>query len=339
MLALAGSGSSVRAGEYHPGGTWTTTTLSGQTSFPPAITFTSPTSAVGVIRSDASWGELQFTTWTSSGGFTAVQTIGSTVKAQTTPAMVAVGGTAYVVFLGNDSKYYLAVRGSSGWSPAAEPVSPDPYNPTQQSFGSHPASIAALGSNVVIAYAGDDHSLYDQTRDNGLGTWSAAHGHGISSQDIVIAPSIVAPTSGAELMIVYVRGTDSKVMFTTRASGAWSTPVVVDPNALSGDPVSLAALPNGEVMLAYRGQDTKIYWSRYTPGASPLWSQPASITTSNPSTTAPPALAPGAGAALAELVFVNAAGVTAEHARFIQGWQPPSAFGGSSLTGVAVTSM
>jgi hypothetical protein len=343
VLALAGGGTWIVGGEYHPGATWTTNTITGpegssgttaQTSFAPALALLTPTSAIGVIGSSGSGGELYYTTWTSPGGFAPFQAVSTGVSTGGAPSIVASGGSAYVVYLGTDYKHYLAVWSSSSWSTTAEPVTPPGGT---QAFGPSPASITAVAGDEVITYAGNDHDLYDQTRTGGV--WQPALAHGLAAQDLVISPAIIAPTASADLMIAYVRGTDSQIMFTTRSSGTWSTPEAVDATAFSDLPVALAALPGGQAVLAYQGQDKNLYWSTYTPAPTPTWTAPAPVAAPNWSTPSTPALAPGVGGVRAEMVYVDSTTTDAEHVRLGTTWSTPQLVGASGFTCAAVTSM
>ncbi len=343
LLALAGGGTSIVGGEYHPGGTWAANTIMGpegtsgttaQTGFAPAIALLTPTSAIGVIGSSGSGGELFYTTWSSPGGFASFQAVAPGVTTGGAPSIAASGGSAYVVFLGTDFKHYLAVWGTSSWSVTDEPVTPPGGT---QAFGPSPATIAALGADVVIAYAGNDHDLYDQTRSGSV--WQPALAHGIAAQDLGLTPTLIAPTASANLMIAYVRGTDSQIMFTAHTAGGWSTPAAVYATAFTNVAVALTALPGGRAVLAYRGQDTNLYWSIYTPGPAPTWSQPAAVATPNWSTPSTPALAPGVGGMQAEMVFVDGTTKDAEHVRLSTTWSTPEGVGGSGFTCAAVTSM
>ena len=150
---------------------------------------------------------------------------------------------------------------------------------------------------------------------------------------IDLSPSITGIDAGAnEAMIAYVR-TDTQVMFTVRTNGTWSAPATV-PNALTNDPVALAATPAGGVALAFRGTNSMLYTCLYTPGNDPPWSSPASF---GATVTARPALAKGIGGTYAEMVFVSAG--QAQHARLTNGsWSAATVIGGASVTGVSIAS-
>jgi hypothetical protein len=334
LLMLAGGPLQVVAGEYTPGSGWTSTILSGATANAPALAVIGHTSGVAMIGSTSGNGQLLYTTWTSEKGWSALGEVSSTAATNGPPSLVAVGGVAYGVFRATNSMDYLAVWDGSSWNPSAEPVM---FSGGRQSFGPSAPTITALGTDVVIAYAGPDGDLHDQSRTSGY--WQTANGHDISAQHLSVTPTIVAPTAAADLMIVYVRGDTNAIWFTTRSADVWASPSNVDLTAgYTSMPVSLAALPNGEVLMAFTGQDGKVYWSRYTPGTVPPWTQPAAITTPNYSTVSPPSVVPGLGSATAELLFVDSSSNAAKHTRLFGGvWSTPVSTGATSVTYVAAT--
>lgn len=318
------------AGAFDPGTGWTSSTLSGATNDAPAVALINATTAVGLIRSTANGGELRFTTW-SGGSWSPLAALGTGVTTRAAPALATTGTSASAVFHGDDFKHYFGKYASS-WSPIAEPVG----GAAQQSFGPSPAGIAPIGSDAVIAFAGNDHDLYDQRRVGGV--WQGAQAHALGGV-ITLSPTIVATSGNLDLMIAFVRNTDARIVYITHGGAGWSAPAVVDTNALTNDPVSLAALPGGGAVLGYRGQNGKIYWSRFTASATPPWSPPTGITATNFDTPAPPAVAPGISGADAEMVFIDAASGSAKHAR-LNGttWSAPTTIGGSGLTRVAAAS-
>lgn len=329
LAMLASSGTQVLAGVFQPGSGWTTTPLAGASNHTPAITFTGAATGVGLIRS-ATTGEVRSTTF-SGAAFTPFVPIAANVTTQSAPSITASGAVASAVYHGDDFKHYFASYLAS-WAPTAEPVTSG-----TQSFGPSAAAITAIGTNTVIAYAGNNHDLYDQTRAGGA--WQPAHGHGLGDA-VMLTPAIVALTAGPDLMIAFVRTTDARIVTTTHSGSTWSAPQPIDTNALSNDPVSLAALPGGGAVLAYRGQNGKTYWSRYTPGNTPPWSVPTGITAANFDTPSPPAVAKGTSGVDAEMVFIDAAGGAAMHARLTGNtWSTPATIGGASLTRAAIAAM
>ncbi len=330
VLLLAGGGPSVLGGEFHTGAGWTTTTVAGgATDKGPALVMDATGQGVGVVRSTANAGELRATAW-SAGAWSALAPVAMGVTTRDTPHAVAIGSAAFVVFHGDDFKHYLAVHDGAQWSPTAEPVGG--AGPAQ-SFGPSPAAIGAAGASPVLAFAGNDHDLYDQTRSGGV--WGPGIGHALG--DLVdLTPAIAAPTTGPNLMIVLVRKTDSALLYTVRNGVNWTMPIAIANTSSTAAP-ALLALPAGELLLAYRGPANKLFTSRYTPGSVPPWSAPAQL--GMDTLASAPALAPGVDGALAELAYVDAGTGAAFHARLTgAAWSAPALVGGAGMSDVALAS-
>lgn len=324
-IVLAGGSASVLAGRYHPGDAWITSSFAGGTSHAPAAALLGAGEGVGLIRLPAD-GSLLFTKY-ASGSFSAPLAIGNLATSMDAPSMVTWNGAAAVAYHKADFKHYFALYQGpmSGWSPVAEAISANGVH----SFGPSAPAIAVVKGDVVVAYTGDNGNLYDQRRV--AGAWEGANGHGVDGT-IQLSPTIIGIDAGPnEAMIAYVRKTDTQIMFTVRAAGAWSAPAPV-PDAFTNDPVALAPLSGGGVALAFRGTNGLLYTAIHTPGGSPPWSLPQSF---GASVSAPPALCPGIGGAAAEMVLVS--GGQAQHARLQAGvWSAAVTIGASDAGGVAI---
>lgn len=318
LLAL-GNGTAF-ASSYTPSAGWDNQTLTSSPSARPAIAMRSTSDAIGVFRNS---GGLAFTTFDGT-DWTSPAAVGQSVTTRATPSIVANDVSAYVLFHGDDFKHYLAIYTSS-FNPTAEPVGGAP----QQAFGPEPGSITLSGANPVVAYKGQEGGgLFDQTRS--AGSWNAAHAHDIGAIDDT--PAIVAPTAGPDLMVVFNRSNTS-VAFTTRSAGIWSAPADL-PDALTFDPVSVAALPGGRAVAAFRGTNDQVYVSLYEQAA---WSAPTGIAVANPTTSSPPSVAAGIDGADAELVYVDAVTGFVMHARLeATVWSVPLPVGATPVSSVAI---
>ncbi len=334
LLLLAGGPSSVLGASFVPNQGWTSQTLSGSTGDGTALTITTAGDGVGALRQTGT-GALRFTVW-SGASWTALGDVASQLTTRAAPALDSAGTAAQLVSHGDDYlHYYGAYQGS--WNPTAELVKPQSQ---PQSFGPTPARIALLGSDVVVAFAGNDGSLYAQTRSGG--TWQGAVN--VTGSKIGLSPAIAALSSGAELMVVYVnddpnQSDDKKIFWSTRSAGLWSTPLKISDTIFTDEPPALAALAGGEALLAFRGTDGKPYTARYTPGANPPWSAAFGVDNPNPSVASPPAVAPGIGGVDAELAYVSQGTGSAAHTRLTGlSWATPVTVGGSGLGHVAIAS-
>jgi hypothetical protein len=330
VVMLAAGSATLLAGEFHPGVGWNTTTLADGSNDGTAVALTGPAAGLGVIRSVSAAGELRFTSFTP-GAWTAPAPVAAGVTTRAAPALGASGATVDLTFHGDNFKHYFGAH-LAAWSPVAEAVG----GTANQSYGPSPATITALGSDAVVAFAGNNNDLFDQTRTGGA--WQPAHAHNLGAQ-VTVSPAIVTLGANPDLLIAYVRSTDAHIVYTTRTGAVWTNPAPIDPSALSNDPVALAALPGGGAVLVYRGQNGKIYWSRYLTGAIPPWTPAAGIDATNYATPSTPSVAPGVGGADAEMVFIDAATGAARHARLTgSAWSPPVTIGGTTLAHVSAAS-
>ncbi len=308
-------------------GDYATDSLSGTyVATRPALTMNSATTAVGLARS--STGALLFTTL-GSAGWLAPAAVGPAITTDDTPAIAAdLDGSAHGTFHGTDSKHYYAVFDGAGFDPDADPVG---GSGASQAFGPSAASIAVVGGVALIAQAGDDQDVYVIAK-AGAG-WSAPVHVAVTTTGVTLTPAVTAidPASGGDALVVFA-GTDTKLYWSIRDGGAWSVPAEIA-DALTGDPPSLVATPDGAVV-AFRGTNGGIYASQFDGSG---WAAPdllLPITTTTPSS---PALAVGAGDADAELAFVRQSDGAVVHLRLLNGsFGAPITVGGSGLTGVAI---
>jgi hypothetical protein len=330
-MALLAMGASGLAESHFSGGTWSAAATVGTGgATPPALPGLVPFSGGFLGAFVTGGGQLDGIGYVSS--WSAPSQIGSTT-AQGTPALAVTGSTAEVVYWGGDGKYYLGSYATGTWT-AGMPVTPQGGT---QSFGSSGPAAAAVGSSVVAVQSGTNGTLYDQTWT--AGTWQAANAHSGTSVVTTLSPAVVALQGGtADLMIVYVRGTDDHLDYTTRTAGTWSAPAeVYDVSgniAYTGFTPTLAALPGGGAIVVWQGGNNMAYASTYTAGTG--WAAPAQI----PSTTtvvSAPAVATGVCGASAIAAYVLTGGQVEVTSLTGTSWSTPSAIAGATgMQSVAV---
>jgi len=110
----------------------------------------------------------------------------------------------------------------------------------------------------------------------------------------------------AKLLAAYLRLNDYKVMAVARTAGTWGTPMQIDANAYSNDPVALGALPGGKAIVVFRGSDGKPYFSTWD-GAT-TWTAPAPVVSNDPAIASVPSIAPGVCGADALVAFAESGG-------------------------------
>ncbi len=338
VLALGAGVASTVGGEFHPGAAWATSSTPGGMSVDGlALTFVGgSSSALGLMRftklGDPSDNAVQWTTWTP-GAWTAFGNVGAGITTSNAPTVGAQGATALGAFRGFDDNYYYATFSGGAWS-GALPVQPPAGG--QSSGPQGPSFDAATGT---LAFGGDNQHLFAQTWSGTA--WGAAQdldGTNLTSlpPTVVGVTPLYAITMLAEVL-VYVRASDGQLFYVTLTGSlqnAWSAPAPIA-GAFTGDPVALAAVRDGTVVLAFRGQDGNLYTSVFNGSA---WSSVSPFSTPNVTVASAPAITHGVGAAAAEIAFVESDGV-AYHARLIGGaWTTPVAIGGSGLSRVTIAS-
>jgi hypothetical protein len=245
-----------------------------------------------------SGGALESTIFQSSWADPAAVASASTIDG---PSLAVVGSTAHLLYQDATYKYFHGQYATSAWDSASDPVG---GSGSSQSYGARGPSGAAAGSDLIAVQAGSDSYLYDQTWS---GSWQTAHQQGGAAIQNTLPPTIVALSGGSsELLAAYLRVSDYKVMAVARTSGTWGTPMLIDANAYSNDPVALAPLPGGKALLVFRGSDDKPYFSTWD-GAS-TWTAPAAVVATNPVVGSVPSIAPGVCGADAIVAWAESGG-------------------------------
>lgn len=330
VVLLATGTTDLFAGTWRPTDTsWTTATLTDSSPSGPALAMASATSALGALRGAAGGAGTVDTTLFSGASWSAPAALGATVVTRARVTLATDGTSYYGAFHGNDFRHYFFVRSAAGaFGPVAEPVGTS----GSQSFGPSPGALTVRSGTPTFAFAGNDQNLYVQERASGA--WAAAVR--AATDTLTLSPAIVPLTSGGELLVTYVRSTDARIQFVLRTGGLWSSPMTVNATALTSDPVALVALPGGGAVLAWRGLDQGLYWSRYSVTG---WSAPAPALSPAPTLASAPALAPGVGGADAELAFVASSTGHVLHTRLRSAtWSAPTDLGGAGRTEVALAS-
>jgi hypothetical protein len=334
-IALLGGGTAPYGAAYD-GSAWSGANITGASLDAPSLVLLSSGEAVGLVRG-GSLDALQFTSF-AAGSWSAWAAVGtSTTRAA--PSLVSAGASVHAVLHDTSFMHAYAAYDGAAWSPTNEGLTPGGGS---QSFGPSAPRVALVGGEPVTVFAGNDETLYAQTRSGGA--WQAAVP--VAGSNIFDPPAITALSSGAELLVVYINhqpapppnAEDKKLYYATRTSGVWSAPQKISDQVFAVEPPTITALAGGEALIAFRGTDNKGYTVRYTPGATP-WGAPTPIGNPNPDIASPPGVASGSGTFVAELAYVDAASGAAHHVRHdATGWGTATLVGGSGLTHVAIAS-
>ncbi len=313
-VILGGNGSSLFGGGGGGSAALVTATLPGSVADRIAV---APYGTGFVAALRATGGALESTVFTTSWADPAPI---AARTARDAPALASIGAVVHLVYQSNDAdagvdyKYFHGQYASDAWDSADDPVG---GGGNSQSYGPRAPGAAAVGTDLVIAQAGDNSVLYDQTWSS---TWQAAHGQNAAAIQKDIPPTIVALTGGsADLMIAYMRDGDYKIMSVTRSGGTWSAPVLVNTTAYANDPVAVAPMAGGKAILVFRGTDMKPYFSLYD--GQGAWSAPAAVVAqSSPTVASTPSVATGVCGDDAVIAYAaNGGGVELVH---LQGGAP-----------------
>jgi hypothetical protein len=196
----------------------------------------------------------------------------------------------------------------------------------KQGFGPNPPVAASVGGTLLIAYDGQDGSLYDETWSSGA--WAPDDEH-TATQVGALSPAIVALSGGTSDTLVVYADPAGTLYFTSRSAGTWSAPAVIDVKAFTNSSPSLAPLSDGRAVMAYLGTNQLPYFSVFDPVATPPWTSPAGIGTSGTPLTSPPSIAPGVCGDDAVAVLAWPTGVAA--VRYAGGaWLPATVLPGTA---------
>lgn len=313
VLMVAGGGSSVIGSEFdvaqnqgfsYP---WLTSTVE-----PLGLGVLDNGVAVAGIRSATDGSLLAATHGASWSLFTPVQT-GLIVAGP--PHLAPDGDRMHAVYRALDESYAYAAYEGGVWTIVNEPLG----NPA--ATGPADPSIASIAGTPTVLFVGGDGDLYETTRSGG--TWLAPDSFDLAFEANATRPGLLR--SGSELLTVFA-DSGGQLYASVRTAGQWSNPAAI-PGAASLDPVSLAELDSGAILLGFRGVDQKPYTAVYSGGA---WSSPEGVANPNPTVICPPAISRGATGADAELVWVDTGYVAYWTRLGPSGWSAGSLIGSAS---------
>ncbi|MFZ4578070.1 MAG: hypothetical protein ACOYOB_06680 [Myxococcota bacterium] len=235
------------------------------------------------------------------------------------PELVALTGKVQVAFHGLDHWYYFSEFNGNVWSPVETIGSPVQYGPVGPALASK-SGVTTLA--FLDGASSNDLKVIDRSA-----SWGAAKyvGNGLNFS---LSPAAVVPTSGPDLMLAAVKP-DQQIVHSQRTSGTWTSAPLS--SAWTTHRVAMAA-DNGQVALAFRGQDGKVYVTVWA-SVSGQWTVPATVGSTPATTKTTPAIAKGISSGW-ELAWVATDG-TVFHSSQIGGvWSQAVAVGvnASSVT-------
>ncbi|MGH7279966.1 MAG: hypothetical protein ACRELY_00455, partial [Polyangiaceae bacterium] len=172
------------------------------------------------------------------------------------PALAVEGTMLHLLYQANDDagadefKYFHGTYASS-WT-VGDPVG----SGVDQSSGPHAIGAAGIASELVTGQVGGNTDIYARSWN---GSWQSsvdiAMDAGSNNEQYGSPAQVVALNgSAAELLLVYTRLGDYKLMSITRTSGTWQTsPTLANANAYTTEPFQLAAIAGGKAIATWRG--------------------------------------------------------------------------------------
>lgn len=323
LVVAVGSTGGITASRV-AAGAWSSAALGDSSDHRPALAaFASGDATAMFLSNGTSPGPVRSLTW-SGGSFGNPSDYAA--SAQGAPAYDAVGMVGHLAYHGANFMHYYD-QGEAIMPPAGT-----------QSFGPSAPAIAALPGEAAVAFAGDDGSLYAQSRVGGQ--WQAAVN--ITGSLAGKPPALAALSGGPDdLLAAWVNHDpgsmdDTKIAYATRNSGGWSTPALIGTAVFTQGDVTLAALSGGDALLAYRGTDGKGYTVRYSGGS---WGAPLGLATPSIDVQATPGVSAGVDGHDAEICYAGSDGV-AHHMRLSGGsWSASEAIGGTGLVHCAIAAI
>ncbi len=340
IAVVAGNDTTLSTAIRDKGGAWATQAVpsAAAKSKPAVVSFGAGFLAVTHGQGDV----LQSLAYASS-AWSAAATIGSSgVKGA--PSLAVVGTKAHVVYSAGpnaNTDFLHGIHDGAGWNAATAAVGPPP------SFGTVSAGVAGVGTDLVFAENGTNNGLYVRTFDTAWSASTAITGAGTVGASIPATPELVAITGGSsalDLVLVYAENTTRRLSFATRtaSSKTWSsaTPPAtnIHADATTAEKIAIAQTSPTTVLVAFRGQDGKGYFSRGTlSGSSVTWTAAIAVGgASAPAVDSTPAVAPGV-CADEDAIFVYASGGSVATTR-LRGtsWTPAETITNVSGTRVAI---
>jgi hypothetical protein len=336
ILLLGVTGAGAVTGDVFDGTTWgAPSTVTGTATADDLSLAVVPATGHGLGLLHGTSSALVTTAWNGSTWSALAQLNSDTTQGR--PTLAASGSSAFAVYWGTDFKYYFESYAAGAWSSAPQAVIP---SGAAQPCGPSPAVLAPLGASASLLFvngscSGTTNHLYDS--DLVSGAWQASTDVASNpSYGNTQRPAVVAPTSGPELVAVFIQQGSSQLVSASRTSGTWGAPANIT-NALTNVPVALAPLAGGGVLLAFQGTDSKLYTATYSGGS---WSSPAAAFSPDVSVATTPALATGIGTAAAEMAYVDTTGALFHTRLTGTTWSTPTAVasGTTGFSHVAIAS-
>ncbi|MDI3291309.1 MopE-related protein [Polyangium sp. 15x6] len=314
LILLAASGNGTHPATLAAGtGAWTTGSViaTTKTDAPLAVAMQGPAAGVGLVRDTDNTNNLRYLTWVAGTGWSTVTDVdGNAVD--TAPTLASAPGLAHASYR-RSGKLYAAQWNGTAWSSVDEVhtlvggTNAALFPFTAASLGNGDSFMSYLEFNTGSM----KHDVFILARVGG--TWQSAYSLELDASLGIQAPA-VALTTGEILVVFGETAGGNQLSFRRRdTAGSWQS-VGTIPNAIyaSNSRLSLAALPNGDAVLAFKRSSDNTPCATFFNGTTKTWSttvtQVSSTTMANSIS-----VARGLMGQRAELVFVDSgSGVNAK---------------------------
>lgn len=333
VAVLAGSDTSLTGAVQIKGGPWAGAAIAGGAakSIPALVPLGTGFAGLTHGAADALLAVSYGTSFGAAAPVGALTTTGS-------PALTVLGTGAQAVILSgapDPNKFFRIQNPAGSWSNGGDPVMP-PAMP--QSFGPSAGTVAAAGTSLVFAQAGNDEGLYTQSWDGAV--WSAAAPVAGAGTLKTAPPALVGVDGTFDLVLLYADKTvnNNVIGFTTRnaANKTWATAQITQATAQTAEQMAIARISQTVLLVAFRGTNGRPYFMTGTIGASSIaWSVPAALLADTTTVDTTPAVAKGVCGDDAIAVFSTAGQVKATRYRGTT-WSVPESVGGAAGGRVSV---
>jgi len=277
IAVLAGSDTALGGSFQDKNGPWATSVIANGAakSKPSVVAFGAGFLGVTHGAGDA----LQSTTLTGATWSAATSFGNAGVKGS--PTLALVGTQAHVVYAagaGANRDFAHAIHDGVSFNAGTAAVG---SSGSPLSFGTVSAGLAGAGADAVFAENGSDEGLY--VRSFTGGAWAGAApvtGAGTVGSSIPATPELVAVEGKWDLLLVYVEKTTRFISFAMRdaTTKVWADGDSVGNAVTTNEKLSLSRVGQFTVIVTFRGQDGKGYYTQGTIGPSQIsWSAAAAI--------------------------------------------------------------
>lgn len=261
IAVLAGNDGALTGAVQEKNGAWATAAIAGGAakSKPALVAFGGGFLGVTHGTGDA----LQSTTY--AGSWSAAASFGN-AGVKGAPSLAVAGTKAHVVYAagaGANRDFAHGIHDGTSWNAATAQVGPP------LSFGTVSAGLAAVGSEVVFAENGSDQGLYVRSFETSWSSSAAVNGAGTVGSTFAGTPELITVEGTFDLVLAYTDNNPSKgIAFATRDDSApksWKNGGNIA-NASTTEKLASASVGPFTVLLTFRGEDGKGYYTQGTMG-------------------------------------------------------------------------